>query len=84
MECNFSTLKPFTTWVDVKERLWMLVDIDYWGLHESKQEHPQRVILKRIGSTDEVNITAASMIEEIEKGNMHEVEKPVTHKFKAA
>lgn len=84
MKCPFSDLVPFTTWVDVKERVWMLVNIDYWGLHENKQEHPQRVILRRVGSISEINITAASMIEEIGKQNMRQVIEPVKVKFKAA
>ena len=84
MTCPFNIIKAFTTWVDAKDRLWMVVNIDYWGLHQSKQENPQRVIMKRIGSNEEVNITAASFIEETDKGNMKQVEQAINHSFKAA
>lgn len=47
-------IKPYTTYQDVKKRTWVVVDIDYWGLHESKQELPQRVTLYRVGSIGEL------------------------------
>lgn len=82
MTWPFEAIKPFTSWVDVKDRLWMVIDIDYWGLHESRQETPQRIFLQRVGSSEDINITAASMVEEIEKNNMRQVNTPVVHKFK--
>lgn len=68
---EISNIKRYTTYQDVKKRTWVLVDFDYWGLHETKQELPQRVTLYRVGSTAEfARPTYGEFIKSIEKNQM--------------
>lgn len=68
-------IKPYTTYKDVKQRTWVVTDIDYWGLHESKQELPQRVTLYKVGTKAHLERpTYGEFIRAIEKKRMQIVE----------
>lgn len=62
---------PYTTYQDINRRTWVVVDIDYWGLHDSRQELPQRVTLYKVGSKAELaRPTYAEFLRTIENNQM--------------
>lgn len=46
-------VKPFTTYTDVKKRVWVVVDLDYFGIHKEFQNTIQAVKLYKVYSEQE-------------------------------
>lgn len=63
--------EPWTTYKDIKTRYWVVIDIDYWGLHETRQNSIQRVVMYQVGTLSKIErIPIGVFLNMVETKNM--------------